>query len=502
MPSLQTEARDPHATERPSRPLPFPRFRPAPESELLGRAIARAKEGDASALHFLYVRYADDVRGYVQSIVRDPHEAEDITQSLFGKLLNKIQRYEQRKVPFSAWILRVARNAALDHLRARRQIPFEEVRTTDEGHDEVQFERFHSLREALDRLPDEQREVLVLRHVIGLSPVEIADRMQKTERAEELAERLLPDRTPKRRMLVIVNPYATTVSDRLRNLVVYALQSRYSVEAIDTEKRDHATQITREAAREGYDVVVAFGGDGTVNEAANGLVGSDTPLTALPGGSTNVWARTLGIPNDVVDATEHLLRMADDFQPRRVDLGRMNGRHFVFAAGVGLDASVVERVDDHPYRKARFGAWYYTYAAVSIFSRRYLVRPPHVRVRSGDRTLDGVTVIVQNSDPFTFFRRRPIRVTEPAGLDTGSLSAAVLKSATPLELPTLIPRLLSSKAATVLRHRQVQGLGALAGLRVEAIDDRPFPVQVDGDYIGEYADVEFGVTPSGLLAVA
>jgi RNA polymerase sigma-70 factor, ECF subfamily len=182
MPSMQSEARDP-AERRPSHPLPFPRFRPPQESELLGRAIARAKEGDASALHFLYVRYADDVCGYVQSIVRDPHEAEDITQSLFAKLLTKIQRYEQRQVPFSAWIIRVARNAALDHLRARRQIPFEEVRTTDEGHDAVQFERFNSLREALDRLPAEQREVLVLRHVVGLSPVEIADRMQKTESA-------------------------------------------------------------------------------------------------------------------------------------------------------------------------------------------------------------------------------------------------------------------------------------------------------------------------------
>src|SRR3954470_15202200 len=138
------------------------------------------------------------------------------------------------------------------------------------------------------------------------------------ERAEELAERLLPERAPKRRMLVIVNPYATTVSDRLRNLVVYALQSRYAVEAIDTEKRDHATQICREAAGEGYDVVVAFGGDGTVNEAANGLRGSETPLTALPGGSTNVWCRTLGIPNDVVDATEHLLAVADRFRPLRV----------------------------------------------------------------------------------------------------------------------------------------------------------------------------------------
>src|SRR3954451_921795 len=203
-------------------------------------------------------------------------------------------------------------------------------------------------------------------------------------RAEELAERVLPDRTPKRRMLVIVNPYATTVSDRLRNLVVYALQSRYSVEAIDTEKREHATQITREAAREGYDVVVAFGGDGTVNEAANGLVGSDTPLAALPGGSTNVWARSMGVPNDVVDATEHLLRMADDFRPRRVDLGRVNERYFVFGSGIGLDASVVQRVDAHPYRKARLGAWYYTHAAVAPFNRRYLVRPPRVNLVAGD----------------------------------------------------------------------------------------------------------------------
>ena len=118
--------------------------------------------------------------------------------------------------------------------------------------------------------------------------------------AEQPAERLLPARTPKKRMLVIVNPYATTVSDRLRNLVVYALHSRYAVDAVDTEKRGHATQICREAAAEGYDVVVAFGGDGTVNEAANGLAGSDTPLSVLPGGSTNVYCRVLGIPHDVV----------------------------------------------------------------------------------------------------------------------------------------------------------------------------------------------------------
>jgi diacylglycerol kinase family enzyme len=322
------------------------------------------------------------------------------------------------------------------------------------------------------------------------------------ERATELAERLLPDRTPKRRMLVIVNPYATTVSDRLKNLVVYALQSRYAVEAIDTEKRDHATQICREAASEGYDVVVAFGGDGTVNEAANGLVGSGTPLTALPGGSTNVWARTLGIPNDVVDATEHLLRIADDFHPRRVDLGRLNDRYFVFAAGAGLDASVVERVDAHPYRKARLGAWYYTYAAIAIFNRRYLVRPPVVRVKTEHAELTGVTAVVQNSDPFTYFRRRPIRVADGAGLDTGSLSLAVLKTATPLQLATLIPRLLSGRPRTVQRHRQVEGLPGLTRARIEAIDERPFPVQVDGDFLGEFHEVELSAAPGRLMAVS
>ena len=184
---------------------------------------------------------------------------------------------------------------------------------------------------------------------------------------------------PSRRMLIIVNPYATTVSDRLKNLVVYALRGRYQVDAIDTASRDHATELSREAAGEGYDVVVAFGGDGTVNEAANGLAGSNTPLCCLPGGRANVYCRMLGIPTDVVDATEHLLLMADDWHPRRVDIGSVNERKFVFSAGVGLDASVVERVDAHPHLKARYGEWYYTVTGVTTFTRRYLLRPPALR---------------------------------------------------------------------------------------------------------------------------
>jgi diacylglycerol kinase family enzyme len=303
-------------------------------------------------------------------------------------------------------------------------------------------------------------------------------------------------------MLVVVNPYATTVSSRLKNLVVYALQSRYQVEAVDSEQRGHATQLCREAATEGYDVVVAFGGDGTVNEAANGLAGSRTPLTCLPGGATNVWCRMIGVPRDVVDATEHLLRMADDFRPFPVDLGRAGDRHFTFSSGVGLDARVVERVDAHPYRKAKFGAWYYTWAAVSTFNSRYLVRPPHVCVNVAGRELRAVTVVVQNADPFTYFRGRPIRIADGPALDSGTLSIAVLKNARLAQLATLIPRIFSARSSTVLRHRQIEGIANIDGLSVSGVDGEPFPLHVDGDYIGEFDSVEYGIVPHGLLAVA
>ncbi|HWJ43322.1 MAG TPA: sigma-70 family RNA polymerase sigma factor [Solirubrobacterales bacterium] len=150
-------------------------------SNLTRAAIARAKEGDPEGLHYLYVRYADDVLRYVNGLVRDHHEAEDITQNVFAKLMRAIGKYEERAVPFDAWILRVARNAALDHLRARRAIPSEEVRLTDTGQAQTAIDRGQALRQALEDLPEDQREVLVLRHIVGLSPVEIAATLEKSE---------------------------------------------------------------------------------------------------------------------------------------------------------------------------------------------------------------------------------------------------------------------------------------------------------------------------------
>jgi diacylglycerol kinase family enzyme len=307
--------------------------------------------------------------------------------------------------------------------------------------------------------------------------------------------------TPSKRMLVIVNPYATTVSDRLKNLVVYALGGSYLVDAIDTEARDHATELCRQAAKDGYDVVVAFGGDGTVNEAANGLVGSNTALSCLPGGRTNVYCRLLGIPTDVVDATEHLLALADDWRPRPVDIARINDRYFTFSAGAGLDASVVERVDAHPRLKARVGEWYYTAVAVSVFNRRYLLRPPQLEVTIGDEVVSGVTAIVQNAAPYSYFGNRPIDLGEGATLDSGDLAGVVLRRATPIDVPTIIWRALSARAR-VTRHRRVHGFGGVDALAVRSTDGRPLPLQVDGDYIGEAEEAHFTVRPRGILVVA
>jgi RNA polymerase sigma-70 factor, ECF subfamily len=155
---------------------------PAGERRVVAQAVARAKAGDQEALRFLYVRYADNVYGYVRSIVRDDYEAEDVTQHVFAKLMAVLPKYEQRSVPFAAWILRVARNVAVDHMRQRRAIPCEEVRQLDERRDNGHAQQTSlSLREALEALPDDQREVLVLRHLVGLSPGEIAGRLGKSE---------------------------------------------------------------------------------------------------------------------------------------------------------------------------------------------------------------------------------------------------------------------------------------------------------------------------------
>jgi RNA polymerase sigma-70 factor (ECF subfamily) len=151
-------------------------------TRLVSRAVKRAQAGDRDALAFLYARYADNLHGYVRSIVHDHHEAEDVTQQVFAKLMQVIGKYEEREVPFFAWVLRVARNVAVDHLRKQLPIPVEEIRPTGSRLEQsLDREQLADLKDALATLPSAQREVLILRHFAGLSPTEIAMRTGKTE---------------------------------------------------------------------------------------------------------------------------------------------------------------------------------------------------------------------------------------------------------------------------------------------------------------------------------
>ena len=304
-----------------------------------------------------------------------------------------------------------------------------------------------------------------------------------------------------KRMLIIVNPYATAMSARLKHLVLYALQGRYDVEAIETERRGHAIELVTAAVGQAFDVVVAFGGDGTVNEAANGLAETGTPLTVLPGGSNNVFCKMLGIPNDLVDATEHLLRLADRWEPRAIDLGRVNGRWFTFAAGFGLDASVVERVDAHPHLKSRYGAWYYATAAVGVFLRRYVVNPPRIEIETGGETVRGVSAFFQNGEPYTYFKQRPVNLVEGARLDSGDLAGVMLTRARPYDVPTVTFRALSG-AARIAKHRGIHAFAGLQEATLRSVDGRPVPLQVDGDHMSDETVAELSVTSGALRVIS
>jgi diacylglycerol kinase family enzyme len=306
----------------------------------------------------------------------------------------------------------------------------------------------------------------------------------------------------RKRMLVIVNPCATTMSARLRNLVVAALHGRYEVEAIDTQARGHATDICREAAQDGYDVVVSFGGDGTVNEVANGLAGTATPMTCLPGGATNVLCKMLGIPGDIVDATEHLLGLADSWHPRRIDLGTANGRAFTYSSGFGVDAMVVKRIEASPeLKRHRLREYFFVYATVETVVRHYLRNPPRMQIEVGGERANVLATVVQNGEQFTFLDDKPIYMAEGGGLDSGSLAGVALRGVKPRDIPSIATRLLSPKRS-VVGQRQILAFSGVDGLRCTSVDGRAIPLHVDGDHIGDVREAVFGIRPGALGVVA
>jgi diacylglycerol kinase family enzyme len=291
-----------------------------------------------------------------------------------------------------------------------------------------------------------------------------------------------------RRLLLITNPVAQRTTERRRQSVQDILCKTFDVDHIETKGPGHATEIAGRASVEGFDVVAVLGGDGTVNEVANGLAGTPSAMAVLPGGGANILSRALGLPRDLLAAAEHVAERDPGSPPRRVALGRADGRLFVSNCGIGLDAEIVRHVERWPDRKARIGAWYFVWKGVIVFFGRHERRTPHVRLRWGDGTHDAVggmhLAIVQNLDPYTFLGRRPLRLCPQADVD-GGLDCMALDT---LATRTVLPVLLSAFGrARHTANRHVVMLTDRSLIRIEC--DQPMPFQMDGEFIGERTEV-------------
>ena len=219
------------------------------------------------------------------------------------------------------------------------------------------------------------------------------------------------------RVLLIVNATASSVTARRRVIIQKALGADHDLEVVETSRRGHAARLARGAAAEGVEVVAVLAGDGTLNEAADGLVGTDTAIAPLPGGSTNVYARSLGIPDDPVEAAGELLDALDRKSFRRIGLGRIGDRHFLFHCGVGFDAAVVgggraPRRVQALRRPIRCSSWpRSTRGCAPTTTRTAASRSPS---RTARRCPDATFVIVSKVSPYTYLGHRPITVA-PGG---------------------------------------------------------------------------------------
>jgi diacylglycerol kinase family enzyme len=301
------------------------------------------------------------------------------------------------------------------------------------------------------------------------------------------------------RVLLIVNTTASSVTARKRVLIQKTLGAEHDLEVMETSRRGHAARIARGAARRDVEVVAVLGGDGTLNEAADGLVGTDTALAPLPGGSTNVYARTLGIPHDPVDATVQLLRSLGRRSFRRIGLGRVNARYFLFHAGLGFDAAVVAQVERHSSIKRYAAHPIFVVAAFDTWLRTYDHSRGRFTIRLDDGTVieGGTLAIVSKTSPYTYLGHRPFLIAPEAGLDT-PLSINVITAKRAASILSLAAAALVSPQ-TLDRHPNVEHHAGVTAVTVTA--DEPFPYQVDGDYLGEVTRLDFSYEPDVLTLV-
>jgi diacylglycerol kinase family enzyme len=304
------------------------------------------------------------------------------------------------------------------------------------------------------------------------------------------------------RALLIINPRATAMTARDAGLVVRAFGSRLELDTRQTEYRGHAGKLAAASAADGYDLVVTFGGDGTVNEVVNGLMSVPKPpaLAPIPGGSGNVFARALGLPADAEAAAGHILAAVEAGRQRRIGLGMAGDRYFTFSVGLGLDAEVIADMDEQRASGRRASNAAYLWTTV----RRYYTRtdrrkPGALTLRApGLAPVPGLFMgVVTNSSPWTYLGGYPVR---PAHGDLSSgLDLFALRRLRTLTTLAALGHMMQASHQELPSGRDIVSASALAGLSLEA--ERPIAFHIDGEYLGKTESVAFRFVPDALSVV-
>ncbi len=298
--------------------------------------------------------------------------------------------------------------------------------------------------------------------------------------------------------MLIANPRAGSVSARTREVIVKALRADVELEVAETGARDHATELARSAVGSGSDAVLVFGGDGTINEAAQPLVGTDVALGFLPGGSTNVLARSLGVPRDPVEATAYAASKLRSGSTRRIGVGRIDDRHFLFTCGMGLDAEAVRRVEADPAKAHRKREWIFLKHALAAGSTTYRTTRPKMTLEvEGRDPVRAVFTVCCNGRPFTFFKSLVVDACPEARLDR-ALDVLALHKVRLATIPRIVVALFVTRSH--VRWKTTTYVHDTPSFRL--VPDAPEPVQVDGDYIGHRGASSVSHVPDALTLLA
>lgn len=311
--------------------------------------------------------------------------------------------------------------------------------------------------------------------------------------------------------LLIVNPHATATTQLRRDVITHALASQMDLEVVETRYRGHAGTLARQAASDGFQLIVTLGGDGTVNEAVNGLLsgwrpGSDPAFAPVPGGNANVFTRALGLPADPVDATGRILEALRAGRDRRVGLGCVTpadtsrDRYFTFNAGLGLDAEVVRVIEELRARGRTLTPGLYLRTALRQFYAVTDRRHPALTLeREGQSAIGHLFLgIISNTSPWTYLGPRPVNPSPGAGFDTGLDIFALRRMRTIGTLNAL--RQMFAQRSEPPRGRNVVSLHDQAAFTLRS--ERPVALQVDGEYVGEHETVTFRAVPRALRVIA